>query len=145
WIAGEDHDFAEINHIHIEKEGRLHKHHVDQEAYLRTSISNLSLDHAKVEQWLREAFLSLQETTHTKSIHETIMTCLGRASTYVDFFAQLIFQLFPKSGLVLIDSAHGEIRKMEGAFFKQFIEKERAVSAAVYETTQSIQQSGYTL
>src|SRR5699024_4136281 len=83
--------------------------------------------------------------THTKSIHETIMTCLGRASTYVDFFAQLIFQLFPKSGLVLIDSAHGEIRKMEGAFFKQFIEKERAVSAAVYETTQSIQQSGYTL
>src|SRR5699024_9419195 len=30
-------------------------------------------------------------------------------------------------------------------FFKQFIEKERAVSAAVYETTQSIQQSGYTL
>src|SRR5699024_5653086 len=68
WIAGEDHDFAEINHIFIEQDKKLKKHTVAQQAYEKKPISFLEVDKEAVNDWLRKAFLHLPETEHTKDL-----------------------------------------------------------------------------
>src|SRR5699024_11142195 len=61
WIAGEDHDYDEINHLYIEDGDRLKKLTTRQQQFIKKSISHIDLDHAQTEQWLTHLFLSLQE------------------------------------------------------------------------------------
>lgn len=147
WIAGEDHDYDEINHIHAKRSNhqKLYKHKSPQQLFLKQSITSVQIDHGKMTEWIQQAFHDLQETTYTKDLYETITTCLKNAETYVDFFARLIFAIFPTEGLVLFDSGNPEIRQMERDVFKQLITNQQKISEAVYETVQVLHQKGYDL
>lgn len=145
WIAGEDHDYDEINHMFSIKQNKLYKLTTKQQLYLKKSISHIEIDKEKTLSWLKQAFYDLQETTYTKDLFDTITICLNESNSYVDFFARLIYTLFPEEGIVLIDSAHPAIRQFERDFFIQFIENQAEISGAVYETTQVLQQKGYTI
>lgn len=145
WIAGEDHDYDEINHIHTLKNNKIYKHTTKQQLLLKQSISHVELDQDKTLHWIKQAFHDLAETEFSKDLYEKIVRCLEQSKTYVDFFARIIFELFPEEGVVLIDSANPNIRKLESNFFKQFIYKQRDISKAVYETVQSLEQKGYAI
>src|SRR5699024_6305913 len=121
WVAGEDHDLDEINHIFTVKDNVIYKHRLVTEVNNKKSVSHLDLNPDEVEKWLKQAFGDLQETSYTKGLFEEISECLEMSETYVDFFANLIFKLFPDEGIVLIDSAHHNIRKLESDFFKELI------------------------
>lgn len=143
WIAGEDHDYDEINHIYTNRNNAIHKHIVGQRAYLKHSLSHLEMSSAAVEKWLAQSFQYLKETTFTKDIYHVILNCLERSTTYVDFCARLIFALFPDEGIVLIDSGHDDVRRLEANYFEQLITKQPEVAQSVYETIQELQQKDY--
>lgn len=143
WIAGEDHDFDEVNHIYTKRNNTLHKHIVRQRAYLKHSLSHLKMNHEAVTQWIEKSFQDLNETNFTKNIYDVIINCLGQSATYVDFCARLIFALFPDEGIVLIDSGHNDVRQLEVGFFEQLIKKQAEVGQVVYETIQDLQQKNY--
>lgn len=143
WIAGEDHDYEEINHIYTVRKGKLNKHKTTQPLYLKQSISHVEIDKEKTLQWLDEAFLDLVETEHTKHIYNGFIEALHKSTTYVDFFARIIYQLFPNEGLVLINSADDELRKLESKWFVEMIEKQSEIAHSVYDTVQELQQKGY--
>src|SRR5690625_4316765 len=145
WIAGEDHDFEEINHIYTEKHHHIHKHRLKSEMNNKTSVSHLKLDQEEAAIWLQTAFSYMKETIHTKSIYEKVQTCLRASYSYVDFFARLIFELFPDEGIVLVDSGDTAIRQLEIDFFELLINKQEDIATSVYETVQKLQQGGYTI
>lgn len=143
WIAGEDHDYDEINHIYILKDHKLYKHTSTQQLYLKRSIAHVNIDQEKTLRWLEVAFRDLVETEHTKHLYDIFVDCLQQSNTYVDFFARIIFQLFPKEGIVLINSADRALRQLESKWFVEMIERQEQISNAVYDTVQSLQQNGY--
>src|SRR5699024_327540 len=63
--------------------------------------------------------------------------------SYVDFFARLIFQLFDREGLVLIDSNSKDIRQIESNYFLKLIEKQEQISTGVYGALSDLKRSGY--
>src|SRR5699024_6256726 len=105
WIAGEDHDYDEINHLFIDEDDKLKKLPTRQEAFIKKSVSHIELDQEKTEKWLRQLFLSLQETEETRDLYEQMKDILKKSKTFVDFFARTLFYLFQGEGLVLFDSA----------------------------------------
>src|SRR5690625_4928737 len=131
WIAGEDHDYDEINHIYTMRKGKLHKHAARQSLHLKQSISQVPIDKEKTAAWMEQALLDVIETEHTKEIYAVLENCLQQSHTYVDFFARMIYALFPDEGIVLIDSAHPSVRALESKWFIQMIEKQPAISKAV--------------
>ncbi len=145
WIAGEDHDYDEINHIYSSKDTKLYKHTSPQQLYLKKSISSVRIEKEKTAEWIKHAFHDLRETEHTKFLYECIQLCLQKSTSYVDFFARLIFMLFPNQGIVLIDSAHPDVRKLERKAFKQLIYRQSEISSSVYNAVQKLQQKGYAL
>jgi len=145
WIAGEDHDLDEINHIYVPNNHSIAKHRLHSDINNKTSVSHLSIDQDKAKLWLQTAFTHLQETDYTKVLYEKITACLEASSSYVDFFARLIFKLFPDEGIVLIDSADEDIRQLESLLFKQLITKQKEIATSVYKTVQSLQQTGYSI
>ncbi|ALX47378.1 bacillithiol biosynthesis cysteine-adding enzyme BshC [Lentibacillus amyloliquefaciens] len=145
WIAGEDHDFDEINHVYVQKENVMTKHILNQNVADKPSVSTVEIDKAAAVQWVDELFEQLTETEHTRNVYRTIRDCLDRSSTYVDFFAQVVYQLFDEEGIVLVDSGAEELREIEREHFAALIDKQQEISSGVYTTLQQLNQKGYTV
>lgn len=143
WIAGEDHDFAEINHIYLQTSGQMTKYQMKQHPQERMPVSDITIDPTRSKEWIDQLFSALPETEHTKGIYQTIVNCLEKSQSYVDFFARFIYTLFPDEGIVLVDSADQSLRELESPYFVNFIEKQPDVSRGVYETSQQLKRAGY--
>lgn len=143
WIAGEDHDFEEINHIHLSQDQAMKKHKITQEIQDKKSASHIELDQKKAAEWLETLFGDLSETMYTKDLYTDMKQCLEKSTTYVDFFARVIFKLFKETGVVLIDSADPSLRALESAYFTKMIEKQPEISKAVYMQREKFRQAGY--
>ena len=143
WIAGEDHDFAEINHIFSIRDYRTHKHTIHQHADTGKSVSDIEIDKDAAKKWLRQFLNDLPETQYSAEWLGETLQSLEQSRTYTDFFARLIFRLFPDEGLILIDAHDRELRKLERDYFQLLVSHQREISANVYETMQCLQQEGY--
>ncbi|GAB3068007.1 bacillithiol biosynthesis cysteine-adding enzyme BshC [Virgibacillus ainsalahensis] len=145
WIAGEDHDFDEINHLFLPEESKIKKHKIPQRVLEKRSVSQIEVDKSISSDWIKRLFEHLTETQYTKDLYETINNCLDKSTTYVDFFARLVFQLFKDEGLILIDSGDQKIRHFESSHFVQLIEQQPEISKGVYEAYIQLQQAGYSV
>lgn len=145
WIAGEDHDYDEINHIFLMNEQGITKHQLLQRVNEKQSISNIEIDETLADRWLAELFEQLNETPYTKDLYQTIKNCLDQSHTYVDFFAKLIFQLFTEEGLVLVDSGSTEMRQLESDYFVKLINHQPQISEGVHKSFQQLIQAGYSV
>ncbi|WP_028782678.1 bacillithiol biosynthesis cysteine-adding enzyme BshC [Thalassobacillus devorans] len=143
WIAGEDHDFDEINHLFLPKENRMKKYQVGQVPVQKASVSDLPLEHEAVETWLADLFTQLEETGYSKDLHHEIKQELYQSESYVDFFARMIYKLFRQEGVVLVDSHHPKFRKLESAHFKTMIHNQTQITQGVYAAWQQNMQQGY--
>ncbi|NBJ68501.1 MULTISPECIES: bacillithiol biosynthesis cysteine-adding enzyme BshC [Clostridia] len=145
WIAGEDHDFAEVNHVYLQEEQQMQKYVLKQQVRSKTALSDIWMDHDKAKQWLDELFEKLPETNHTKTLYDEMNKCLTSSQTYVDFFAKLIYHFFPEEGLVLMDSGSKSIRQLESDFFVEMIESQPEISESVCDSLEQLQSLGYTI
>jgi bacillithiol synthase len=145
WIAGEDHDFDEINHIFLDKQSTMKKYKVSQRVIDKRSISDVELEQSEVAQLVDLVVEQLPETKHTRELRETILHCLQKSTSYVDFFARLTFRLFPDDGLVLIDSGSKHVRKLESDFFVDIIKNQSEINNGVYHTLEKLRAKGYSI
>ncbi|MBM7701765.1 bacillithiol biosynthesis cysteine-adding enzyme BshC [Metabacillus iocasae] len=141
WIAGEDHDFAEINHVYAVEKGKVHKKAVKNKQLTREMVSTMQIDHTVCEKWIEDIFQSFNETEHSNSVRNLVMNTLADADTYVDFFARLTTKLFTHTGLILMDAASPEVRRIESSFFVNLIEQNAKLSAAVVSQQEVIKKS----
>ncbi|MGM0897628.1 MAG: bacillithiol biosynthesis cysteine-adding enzyme BshC [Bacillota bacterium] len=144
WIAGEDHDLAEICHIYRETNGRVEKLNYPHAKFGKCAASHASLKHDEIEAFLEEYFRSLPETAHTKEIHALVFHHLGQADTFTEFFASLLNHFFHEEGLLYIDAAYHELRAYESRFFLQLIRNSGAIAKTVVEAEAALQADGYT-
>lgn len=143
WIAGEDHDFEEINHLFLPDVPQMKKYTLDQKITRKMPVSAIEKDEAQAKAWIDQLFSDLQETVHTKTLYATVMDCLDKSTTYVDFFSRVIYALFSEEGVVLVDSAHPDLRKLESEHFLSMIKKQDDIAYGVYQNEQLLKQLGY--
>ncbi|UOE92938.1 bacillithiol biosynthesis cysteine-adding enzyme BshC [Alkalihalobacillus sp. LMS39] len=145
WVAGEDHDFNEINHVYVEEKKSLMKFSLAHQHDKKTSLSDLHLETENAHTWVRDVFLHMNETEHTRSIFTVIESCLQKATTYTDFFSELISWVFREEGLVLLDSGAKEIRKLESSLFTELIENNEELQRLFIEQSTKLEKQGYPL
>lgn len=123
WIAGEDHDFQEVNHVYIESESAMKKAAYPERILEKKMVSDIEYDQKQMASWIHKVFTAFGETEHTNDLLRSVLKEAERAKTMTEFFARLIHSLFNKYGLLLIDAAYPKLRKLEQSFFKQLIEE----------------------
>jgi bacillithiol synthase len=143
WIAGEDHDFAEINHVFVQKNDQIVKKAIPQQEYKKRMISNIQIDQNICWKWLQEVVETYGETKITNDLLGKLKHWLYSSTTFVDFFASIILELFGQEGLIIVDSASPHLRKIESAFFKEMIFRNEGLSQAVMEQQKIVAESGY--
>ncbi|WP_078547319.1 bacillithiol biosynthesis cysteine-adding enzyme BshC [Litchfieldia alkalitelluris] len=145
WIAGEDHDFAEINHLHIKNKQTIKKKIIEQRQMERSSVSSLIIDKSVCEKWIDDIFESFGETAYTKDLIAKLQNHLNDSSTYVDFFGFVIKELFSNTGIVLLDSGSSGLREIESDFFQEMIERNELIHDSVVAAQTLLKEQGYKL
>ncbi|MCT8139032.1 bacillithiol biosynthesis cysteine-adding enzyme BshC [Anaerobacillus sp. CMMVII] len=143
WIAGEDHDFDEINHIYSVGSGKLQKRRVNQENNRKRSVSDLELDKEAIKDLVLNVMVDSNESKNTGGLLKEINDSILTSETYVDFFSSLIHKLFKRSGIVLINSHHKQVRTLEIPFLKELVENNRLVNDCFLDTADSLVDNDY--
>ncbi|AIY05943.1 hypothetical protein Plano_1978 [Planococcus sp. PAMC 21323] len=143
WIAGEDHDLAEVSHLYREVNGRIDKLNIPYAEYGKKSASTANLNKLKTASFLEEFFRSLPETEHSKEIQELTYGLLEEAQSFTDFFVALLHYFFQEEGLLYIDAADKAFRQYESPYFVKMIEHTVDIAKTVTETEKSLIEDGY--
>jgi len=143
WIAGEDHDYDEVNHVFAYQQEAIKKLPYRLLEAGMTSVSELDIDHNQLEKWLEQVFQAYGETAYTKNLLEQLKMVAKTSQTLVDFFAGLIHQLFGKHGLVLLDSGDSRLRKLEAKYFKAMIDHNQGIASGVVDQLNKLEKNGY--
>ncbi|OAS13649.1 bacillithiol biosynthesis cysteine-adding enzyme BshC [Paenibacillus oryzisoli] len=144
WIAGEDHDFDEVNHVHVlSNTGQIEKLKVDHPSGIRTSVSRLPLSSEAWEEALHKLDQSLMDTEFKASLLEKMRSTVGDGATLSDAFARWMAMLFGEYGLVLIDADEPSVRALESSMFENLIEQNESYAASLMRSQAEVSQAGY--
>jgi bacillithiol biosynthesis cysteine-adding enzyme BshC len=145
WIAGEDHDLDEVNHIYVPgPDGRLIKHRLPlSEGGKRISAGHVLLDPQSLGEWLRELGRMLPDTEFKEGMLKELAQWAEEPVSLTRYFARLLHRLFGRFGLVQIDSSFPPLRRIEGAFFERLIADNAALDEAVGDQIKQVEKMGY--
>lgn len=143
WIAGEDHDFQEVNHIYIDTDGKIEKKVYPETMKGKKMVSDIKLNQKKTLEWAKEIVAAFGETEYTNQLLSLLEEAIGRSSSFTDFFAYLVMQLFHKDGLLIIDSANQGLRNIENDIFLLQLERAEEITNRVKEMQKEITLNGY--
>lgn len=135
WLATEDHDLDEINHVHqIDPYGNLVRYHLNW-PQAGAAVEDLPL--LPQHQEVIKAFW--QALNPTKA---ALPVDAGSSRGYAYAMAQLLVKAFEGTGMVFLEPRL--LRPLAGAFFQKEIRECDAMSATLQETTQRLSAAGAT-
>ncbi|MEK4514576.1 bacillithiol biosynthesis cysteine-adding enzyme BshC [Paenibacillus sp. FSL H8-0122] len=146
WIAGEDHDWDEVNHTYVlNRTGEITRIKLDKGEGPRSSVSEIQVD---AESWLQAVTQLdglLQDSEFKLQLMELVTAASTGAGNMTEAFAKLMGSLFGKFGLILLDSADPALRRLEAPMFASMIERNDELEAAYLAAAERIKASGYEL
>lgn len=144
WVAGEDHDIQEVNHVYkLEKQALVKSKFRQKMRTDKQMVSRIKFDKVNLEDWYKDIIASFGETNYTNEILELLDECLEKSDTYTDFFISVANELFKKDGLLFIDSAHPELRKIERTYFQTLIEYGEQITEKLLLKQEELTKLGY--
>ncbi|NPC92464.1 bacillithiol biosynthesis cysteine-adding enzyme BshC [Bacillus sp. WMMC1349] len=143
WVAGEDHDIEEINHLYISDNGKVKKYKLTQSYWKKSAAAKTPLELDKAEKWLKGVFASFEETEYTNELLANVQRCLRQSESFTDFFEYIIVELFEKDGLVLLNSGDPELRALESGFLQALIKKNDQLGESVTRQQAFMKEMNY--
>lgn len=144
WIAGEDHDFDEVNHIYmLSEELQIRKLKISQSEQNHRPISEITVSAEEWEVIITELECALKDAPYKLDLTRKLREFSRSAANLSDFFASMMGWLFEASGLVLIDSHDPGLRKLEQPMFKWMLEHAAALNNQLEAGQESLEALGY--
>ncbi|WP_338082714.1 bacillithiol biosynthesis cysteine-adding enzyme BshC [Exiguobacterium algae] len=131
WMATEDHDYAEINHVFTTQSlSRTLKKDALSSIPLagKASVGDLEFERLKIElvQMLQRLLMSETETAHTPTLYAELVDLIQESHSFAQFFGGMM-RKFVGNDFVLLDPHHKEIRELEVPMFKQIVKKHDSI------------------
>jgi bacillithiol biosynthesis cysteine-adding enzyme BshC len=145
WIAGDDHDFEEVNHASVlDHEGDLVEIGYNSPPQSAAPIAEISFDDsnelARFKSSLRDA---LGETDFTPRLYDLIDAAYTPDDTFVTAFGKMMAGLTRDFGLVLFCPGDADAKRVAVPFFKAIVEKQDELHDLIVTRNQEIEESGY--
>ncbi|MGG3562018.1 bacillithiol biosynthesis cysteine-adding enzyme BshC [Neobacillus rhizosphaerae] len=143
WIAGEDHDFQEVNHVFVPVNQKVDKWTYPEKVLQKKMVSDIELNKDACLTWVQNIIENFGETEHTNTLLQFAEEQISRSENFVDFFANIIMELFKDFGLLIVDSGNKDFRLIQRDFFTQQIEHHETITFSVLEQQKQIGNKGY--
>jgi bacillithiol synthase len=143
WIAGEDHDFQEVNHVFVPANQKVDKWTYPERVLQKKMVSDIQIDQEKCFSWVQNLIENFGETEHTNTLLDFAKAQISISTTFVDFFANIIMELFKDFGLLIVDSGNKDFRMLQKEFFKKQILHHEAITYKLLEQQKQIAEQGF--
>jgi len=139
WLATEDHDFDEINHLIVPTHDfRTRKLTVSSPDSIQRSVSRIPFDQHAVREVVRQALCAEAETPYTKELLALTDRLIETNTTYGGFFAAFLGELV-NHDIIFFDADAKAVRQIEIPFFERLIqdnpEIRQALSKGIAQTS----------
>ncbi|MBU4254286.1 MAG: bacillithiol biosynthesis cysteine-adding enzyme BshC [Acidobacteria bacterium] len=144
WLASNDHDFAEIDHINLlDKENRIKAiQYRGPSTALKSPVSQIVLSKD-----ISDCLEQLEDLTRDSEFKPKILSELSAAyqpgRTYVEAFARWMTRLFQSYGLIFIDPEHSGLKDLGKDVFYTEIAQNSPSTQGVLETSRILTQKNY--
>lgn len=146
WIAGEDHDWDEVNHTYVlNRSQEITRIKLDKPEDTRTSVSKVKIGEEHWKLLAEQLDGLLQESEFKPQIMQFIAESSQAGTSMSDAFAKLMGSLFGRFGLILLDSADPNLRRLEQPFFATLLERNDELETAYLKSAAEITGAGYEL
>lgn len=129
WIAGEDHDVEEVDHVWVQTGGgEPFKHRLVVEEQRKIPVSGRIIDRDVYGRWLDELAQIMPDRENKQT---WLIQCKkwGESSlSWTRLFARVLHHFFGKYGLLLVDSNDENLRRIEIPFFNELICKSESIA-----------------
>jgi bacillithiol biosynthesis cysteine-adding enzyme BshC len=146
WIAGEDHDFDEANHVNIQSyQGEIRRIRIERPEGPRLAVSRTALTQEQWEEALQELATQLPDSEFKQALLERLQSHIVDAPSLSLAFARLLADWFGREGLLLLDADDPNLRALEGPMFRNLIFRNNELETALKEGESLVLTRGFKL
>lgn len=139
WLATEDHDLDEADHVTLPSRHELHRlrleHGVEDAG---KPVGRVKLG-AGVNALIDEAV----ELLGPGDVVDALVEAYTPDATYAEAFGRLLAKVFAKEGLILIDAAGREFHRLGAPVLRTAIERAAELEGLLLERTRLLEERGY--
>jgi bacillithiol biosynthesis cysteine-adding enzyme BshC len=139
WLATEDHDLAEVNHVSVPGQtASLQKLAVSTQGATDAPVGTIAFG-SEIEDAVAEAVALLGETEVAQFLGESYRP----GDTFGSAFAKLFTRLFAEWGIVLLDPMEPEFHSIAAPILHNAIERAGALDESLLARGKALESAGY--
>jgi len=139
WLATEDHDFAEVNHVWVFDSG----HHPHKLEMRRTASSQPVGDVTLVAPPVRELRTALQGLPFGEEVADAVEDAYRAGSTMGKSFGELVRHLLERHDILQVDPLLPAFRQLAAPALRRAVEAAPELNALVLERNRELAAAGY--
>ncbi|WP_109487914.1 bacillithiol biosynthesis cysteine-adding enzyme BshC [Occallatibacter savannae] len=138
WLATEDHDFAEINHVVFPSRKELRKLVYSKSPAAPVPAGGVVIDEA-IEPLVDQAW----ELLGASDAMDALVAAYKPGRTFGQAFADFYSRAFADQGLLILDASSAEIHRLGSPVLKAAIERGDELHAALLDRNKALEAAGY--
>lgn len=144
WLASDDHDFAEINHIILlDKENKVQKiHYKGHSTALKMPVSKIMLT-SEIDNCIQQLISTTPDSEFKQEILTDIKKVYQPGQSLVDAFARWMTRLFRSHGLIIIDAGVPIFKKLGKRVFHKEIAGSSPSTQQALRSSQRLKRLNY--
>jgi bacillithiol biosynthesis cysteine-adding enzyme BshC len=144
WIASEDHDYDEVNHVKVlDREGQLKTVRYEASEFPNdVPVGRVVLGEG-ISRSIDEFIAMLPSSEFTPDIERDLRESYAPGTGFAAAFAKLMARLFKDYGVVLLDPLDEELKQAAAPLYSQAIEKAEEIAQALVTRSRELEAAGY--
>jgi bacillithiol biosynthesis cysteine-adding enzyme BshC len=138
WLASEDHDFAEVNHVTFPSRRELKKLTWDAMPKAPVTVGSVVID-KNISALIDQAW----ELLGYSDAMEWLAAAYRPGQTLAEAFAEFYGKVFAEHGLLILDASGREAHRLGAPVLQSAIERADELHAALLERNRELQAAGY--
>ena len=138
WLASEDHDFAEINHVVFPAARELRKLTYEDSSTGARPVGGIVLDE-RITPLIDQAW----ELLGSSDAMEALVAAYKPGRTFAQAFHEFYAKAFAAQGLLVLDAAGRAVHRMGAPVLRAGLERADELHAALLERNRELETAGY--
>lgn len=138
WLATEDHDFAEINHVTFPS-----RHELNKLVYEKAPATPVPVGGVVLDETIAPLIERAWELLGYSDAMEALAAAYQPGRTFAQAFADFYAKVFSAQGLLVLDAGSRDFHRLGAPVLRAAIERADELHAALIERNQALQAAGY--
>jgi bacillithiol synthase len=139
WLATEDHDLAEADHVTLPSRHALRKLQLEHSS----EDAGKPVGQVRLGEGIRPLFEQAAELLGPSAVLDALEAAYTPDATYAEAFGRLLARVFADEGLILIDADGREFHRLGAPVLRAAIERAAEFESLLLERTRLLEERGY--